>query len=121
MRYCTYPHLKASHLLQVDTFCPEHLFTTARAASTHITGVAFSQRGELLVTYSDNDIFLFHPSLRGRTHAHDVRTRSYVFMLSRVIRLSTAVLPGVCFVQLVAFAGCIYHLAPIVVYSKDCC
>ncbi|XP_023511970.1 DDB1- and CUL4-associated factor 8 [Cucurbita pepo subsp. pepo] len=44
----------------LDTFCPHHLIQTN---NFHITGLAFSNSSELLVTYSDELIYLFHKNM----------------------------------------------------------
>ncbi|XP_008463887.2 uncharacterized protein LOC103501905 isoform X2 [Cucumis melo] len=44
----------------VDTFCPHHLIQTN---NFHITGLAFSNSSELLITYSDELIYLFQKNM----------------------------------------------------------
>lgn len=44
----------------LDTFCPHHLIQTN---NFHITGLAFSNSSELLITYSDELIYLFQKNM----------------------------------------------------------
>ena len=44
----------------VNTFCPRHLRETN---SVHITGLAYSKAGELLVSYNDELIYLFEKNM----------------------------------------------------------
>lgn len=51
----------SSHLdRHVNTFCPHHLI---RANNVHITGLAYSNTSELLVSYSDELIYLFQKNM----------------------------------------------------------
>lgn len=51
----------SSHLdRHVNTFCPPHLI---RANDVHITGLAYSNTSELLVSYSDELIYLFQKNM----------------------------------------------------------
>lgn len=49
----------------VGQYCPSHLMSEGSRASAHITACAFSRRGELLLSYSGDGIYLFHPWLKG--------------------------------------------------------
>ena len=51
----------------VDQYCPSHLVNEGRRAFAHITACSFSRRGELLLSYSGDGIFLFHPWLKGQS------------------------------------------------------
>ena len=53
--------------MPVARFCPAHLVSDGPGTSTHITASAFSRQGELLVQYSRDDIYLFHPWLQGKS------------------------------------------------------
>ncbi|KAL3653088.1 hypothetical protein CASFOL_002769 [Castilleja foliolosa] len=46
--------------IPVDTFCPHHLIGTHDA---HITALAFSKASELLISYNDELIYLFHKNM----------------------------------------------------------
>eukprot|EP00892_Ulva_mutabilis_P007316 jgi/Ulvmu1/4957/UM207_0001.1 len=60
--------------IPVAHYCPRHLMNEGRRAFAHITACAFSRRGELLLSYSGDGIFLFHPWLKGQAQ----RQRCYV-------------------------------------------
>jgi hypothetical protein len=46
---------------------PRHLLSARAYSDTHITASVFSQVGELLVTYSNEAMYLFHPWRAGRS------------------------------------------------------
>jgi hypothetical protein len=52
-------------VLPVSRFCPTHMQTSRGRSDTHITSACFSETGEILATYSNEEIYLFHPWLRG--------------------------------------------------------
>ena len=49
----------------LEQFCPQHMLSARTFSSTHITASCFSRTGELLVTYSNEQVYLFHPWLAG--------------------------------------------------------
>lgn len=51
----------------VAQFCPSHLMSESRRAFAHITACSYSRRGELLLSYSGDGIYLFHPWLKGQS------------------------------------------------------
>lgn len=46
--------------IPVNMFCPKHLI---EACNVHITGLAYSNRSELLVSYNDEHIYLFQKNM----------------------------------------------------------
>jgi hypothetical protein len=81
-----YAHVYDARALRADTrsahpvvapleqHCPAHMLSTRQHSDTHITASTFSRRGELLVTYSSEAIYLFHPWLLGRARRTQVRS-----------------------------------------------
>ena len=58
----------------LETHCPAHLAARSMTALHHVTSCMFSSRGELLVTYNHDDVYLFHPWLKGDTASQDAQT-----------------------------------------------
>jgi hypothetical protein len=48
----------------IETHCPAHLAAKSMHALHHVTACIFSSRGELLVTYNNDNVYLIHPWLK---------------------------------------------------------
>lgn len=57
----------------VARYCPAHLVSERKHPVVHITACVFSRRGELLVSYNDDDVYLFDP--RAARTGQSVRRR----------------------------------------------
>lgn len=51
-------------MIPLEKYCPANLAPTSMHALHHVTSCMFSSRGELLVTYNNDDVYLFHPWLK---------------------------------------------------------
>jgi hypothetical protein len=71
--------LHTSPLVQpLERHCPARIASNSREPFNHVTACVFSRRGELLVTYNEDDIYLFHPWLKGvKTEPHSDEVQAH--------------------------------------------